>query len=133
MPEIVYSYLFWSMMGACVGGIAWTLLSLPFMFALPREFMQKYFSQPHFNKSELAIFSAFPANLIRNVMFVRLIASPSSGRVRGLAEAYKDVSSFIRAYAKFLYGSLLFVLLWLFGTGFIMVAVITYDNISKIS
>jgi hypothetical protein len=103
------------------------------MFALPREFMQKYFSQPHFNKSELAIFSAFPANLIRNVMFVRLLASPSSGKVRGLTEAYKDVSAIIRNYAKLLYGALLFVLIWLFGTGFIMVAVITYDNISKIS
>jgi hypothetical protein len=34
---------------------------------------------------------------------------------------------------KLLYGSLLFVLLWLFGSGFIMVVVIVYDNLSEFS
>lgn len=91
--------------------------------------MQKYFRKPHFNQGEIAVLSTFPTIFIRTVMFVRLLASPSSGKVRGLTEAYKDVSTGVRRYAQVLYVVLIVTLIWMFGTLLVLFSVIAYDSL----
>lgn len=129
MSEVIYGWLFWSLMGSCAAIFAWTLISVPLMFLLSGEFMQKYFRKPHFNQGEIAVLSTFPTIFIRTVMFVRLLASPSSGKVRGLTEAYKDVSTGVRRYAQVLYVVLITTLVWMFGTLLVLFSVIAYDSI----
>lgn len=128
MPDVVYTYLFWALMASAVGMLVWTLTSIPLMFILSKGFMDKYFVKPYFNSGEIVFLSGFPGNLIRNVMFIRLLASPSSGEIRGLAGAYEDVSLGVRTYALYLYRSLQIVLVWMFGTLIIMSFVLFLDS-----
>ena len=63
-------------------------------------------------------------------MFIRLLASPSSGKVRGLEEAYKDAPASLVTYAKFLYLSLILVLAWMFGMLAFWGCYIAYDQVT---
>ena len=99
MSEVIYGWLFWSLMGSCAAIFAWILISVPFMFLLSGEFMQKYFRKPHFNQGEIAVLSTFPTIFIRTVMFVRLLASPSSGKGgHGMPELTAKQSNSVLSY-----------------------------------
>lgn len=115
MSEVVLQQAFMLWMYSILAFWIWGGVSVGFLVATPRSFLDKYFSEPYFGPGELAFLSGFPTNLMRNVMFIRLLASPSSGKKRGLTEAYKDVPGWLIKFARFLYISLLLVLAWLLG------------------
>jgi hypothetical protein len=128
MSQVMMEQAFLLMMYSFAAFWIWTMISVGFLLATPKAFLEKYFCPPYFRSAEVIIFSAFPSNLIRNVMFIRLIASPSSGKVRGLSEAYRDVPSWLITYAKVLYISLILVLIWMFGMLAFWGCYIAYDH-----
>lgn len=128
MSQVMLEQAFLLMMYSFAAFWVWTLISVGFLLATPKTFLQKYFCPPYFRSGEVVVFSAFPANLIRNVMFIRILASPSSGKVRGLSEAYHDVPSWLIAYAKVLYVSLIAVLIWMLGILVFWGCYIAYDQ-----
>lgn len=115
MSQELGEFLFLCLWYSFYGMFLWTLAAVMFRLFTPRTFHNKYFSTPYFREAEVVMLSGFPMMFIRTAMFIRLLASPSSGKVRGLEEAYKDAPASLVAYAKFLYISLIIVLAWMFG------------------
>ena len=68
---------------------------------MPKKLLQKYFKEPYFLRWELNKFSVFPFFIFRTVMFMRILAQPSSGKKRGMTEAYKMVQPWFRWYCGF--------------------------------
>lgn len=69
-------------------------------FFVPKAMLRTYFKEPYFSSTELAFFSAFPFFFMRTAMFMRLAAWPSSGKRRGLTEAYKLAPPWFRVISK---------------------------------
>ena len=76
-------------------GVTFLILILCMVFALimhflmPKQVVKTYFKKPYFNPFELSFFSGFPFAFYRSAMFMRVLGVPSSGKKRGLTEAYK--------------------------------------------
>lgn len=67
---------------------------------MPKRILTTYFKAPYFKPGEIAIFSGFPYAYIRTVMFMRLLAYPSSGAKRGLVEAHLLAPNWFRLMCK---------------------------------
>jgi hypothetical protein len=115
MSQELGEFLFLCLWYSFYGMFFWGCASVIFQIATPRAFMRKYFAAPYFREAEIIMLSGFPLFLIRTAMFIRILASPSSGNVRGLSEAYKDAPGWLVAYARILYASLILVMIWMFG------------------
>ena len=76
-------------------GVTFLILILCMVFALimhflmPKQVVKTYFKKPYFNPFELSFFSGFPFGYYKSFMFMRVLGVPSSGKKRGLTEAYK--------------------------------------------
>lgn len=67
---------------------------------MPKKLLTTYFTTPYFREGEIIIFTGFPFWYIRTVMFMRLLANPSSGAKRGLTQAFELAPSWLRLYSK---------------------------------
>jgi len=71
------------------------MLSLVFIlmmhFLMPKKVLETYFKEPYFRPAEITMFTGFPFGYIRTAMFMRALAFPSSGKRRGVENAYKLV------------------------------------------
>ena len=95
-------------------------------FLMPKAVLAKYFKPPYFRESECLFFTGIPYAPIRTVMFIRAIASPASGKVRGVTEAHLLVPAWYRFAAKVmaiaLYIMAVSLLVFLVGGGIIYFA-----------
>ena len=93
-------------------------------FMMPKVLIKTYFKAPYFQKWELNKFNKFPFFFIRTAMFMRLIAQPSSGKKRGMVEAYKLTSRWFRWYCGavtlFFLASFIPFLLIIFSSGLVL-------------
>jgi len=67
---------------------------------MPSAVLNKYFKPPHFRDMERLLFTGFPYAPMRTIMFMRAIAYPGSGKVRGITEAHLLVPSWYRSLSK---------------------------------
>lgn len=67
---------------------------------VPKALLQTYFKPPYFSRGEIAAFTGFPLGYIRTVMFMRLAGFPSSGKKRGLTEAYMLAPTWFRVFSR---------------------------------
>jgi len=67
---------------------------------MPRRLLKAYFKPPYFKKGEVIMFTGFPFGYIRTVMFMRLMAYPTSGAKRGLTQAFEMAPRWFRVYSK---------------------------------
>ncbi|SDU32476.1 hypothetical protein [Halopseudomonas salegens] len=74
---------------------------------LPKAMFEAYFKEPYFSHTEIAIFSAFPFTFFRVIMFMRLAGWPSSGKRRGMTEAYLLAPIWFRRISKVMISILL--------------------------
>lgn len=58
-------------------------------FFVPKDMLRTYFREPYFSPAEIEFFTGFPFAYMRTAMFMRLAGWPSSGKRRGLTDAYK--------------------------------------------
>ncbi|SDU32491.1 hypothetical protein [Halopseudomonas salegens] len=65
-------------------------------FFVPKVLIATYFKEPYFSPKEIEFFTGFPFGYIRTVMFMRVVGWPSSGKKRGLTQAYKLSPSWFR-------------------------------------
>ena len=69
------------------------MLSLVFVFIMhilmPKKVLETYFKEPHFSITEITMFTGIPFGYMRTTMFMRALAFPSSGKKRGVENAYK--------------------------------------------
>lgn len=93
------SYLLF-FLGAAI--IVWLVAMLIMHFFVPKAMLLTYFREPYFSRSEIAVYSAFPFNYFRDIMFMRLAGWPNSGKKRGLTEAYKLAPPWFRHISKIL-------------------------------
>lgn len=82
--------------------IGMALLTLLFFihWIVPKEMLRAYFKEPYFSSTEVAFFSAFPFFFMRTVMFMRIAAWPSSGKRRGLSDAYQLAPRWFQVMSK---------------------------------
>jgi len=70
-----------------------SMLSLVFIFIMhilmPKNVLTTYFKEPHFSVTEITMFTGIPFGYMRTAMFMRALAFPSSGKRRGVENAYK--------------------------------------------
>ena len=128
MSQELGEFLFFCLWYSFYGMIGWTFAALTFRLMTPSAFHRKYFTTPYFREAEVVMLSGFPLMFVRTAMFIRLLASPSSGKARGLTEAYKDAPAWLITYAKFLYITLILVLFWMFGMLAFWGGYIAYDR-----
>ena len=69
------------------------MLSLVFVFIMhilmPKNVLKTYFKEPYFSATEITMFTGIPFGYMRTTMFMRALAFPSSGKRRGVENAYK--------------------------------------------
>ncbi len=69
------------------------MLSLVFIFIMhilmPKIVLKTYFKEPYFSSTEITMFTGFPFGYMRTAMFMRALAFPTSGKKRGVENAYK--------------------------------------------
>jgi hypothetical protein len=94
---------------------------LIFHFFMPQAVLVKYFKPPYFREMECMLFTGIPYAPIRTVMFMRVIAFPSSGKVRGITDAHLLVPNWYRTVSKVMiviaFANMLVVLLCMLGIG----------------
>ena len=56
---------------------------------MPKNVLKTYFKEPYFSITEITMFTGFPFGYMRTAMFNRVLGFPSSGKKRGLENAYK--------------------------------------------
>ena len=69
------------------------ILSLVFILIMhilmPKNVLKTYFKEPYFSATEITMFTGIPFGYMRTTMFMRALAFPSSGKRRGVENAYK--------------------------------------------
>lgn len=80
--------------------IAWLVTMFLLHFFVPKSMIERYFKEPYFSRHEIAVYSAFPFNYFRDIMFMRLAGWPNSGKRRGLTEVYKMAPSWFRIVSR---------------------------------
>lgn len=128
MSQELGGFLFLCLWYSFYGMFSWTFAALIFRLITPTAFHRKYFTTPYFREAEVTMLTGFPLMFVRTAMFIRLLASPSSGLKRGLSEAYKEAPVWLVTYAKLLYLSLILVLTWMFGMLAFWGCYIAYDQ-----
>jgi hypothetical protein len=87
--DIVMPYIFFGFMGL-VFGMGLLIIFIAIMTILmPKPVLEKYFKPPYFKVAECAFLRGVLFGPIRTVMFMRVLSCPSSGKKRGMTEAYK--------------------------------------------
>lgn len=86
--------------------LIWLLLNLfstlIMRFLIPKHILENYFKEPYFSAMEINMFSGFPfLGFTRTVMFMRLLGFPSSGKRRGIENAYKTAPVWICKLSKY--------------------------------
>lgn len=99
---------YWLIVGlTCLGLLGVSLIFLIGLFILypltPKPVVQKYFRPPYFSEAFVTFYSGFPTVLYRGVIFARLAANPSSGKVRNLTNVYKEFPQWYIVVAKILF------------------------------
>ncbi len=84
----------------------WLLLNISstliMRFLIPKHILEEYFKEPYFSTTEINIFNGFPfLGFTRTVIFMRLLAFPSSGKKRGIENAYKTAPIWICKLSKY--------------------------------
>lgn len=81
-----------------------TMVCLVVIFAIhpfvPKAMLKTYFKPPYFSHGEIAAFTGFPLGYMRTAMFMRLAGFPSSGKRRGLTEAYLLAPRWFRVLSR---------------------------------
>ena len=123
--DIAYLIGQWSFyigMAALASIIVHMIFLLIFHFLMPQAVLDKYFKPPYFREMECMLFTGIPYAPIRTVMFMRVIAFPNSGKVRGIKEAHLLVPDWYRFVSKVMtvvaVANMLIVLLSMLGIGF---------------
>jgi hypothetical protein len=111
--------------------IGWLVVMFVMHFFIPKKLVDACFKEPHFSRSELTIFSTFPFNYFRDIMFMRLAGWPQSGRKRGLTDAYTLAPRWFQVISRLLIRFLIvnFSLLIALGA-FLLGAFYYFDNFS---
>ena len=85
--------------------VIWLWLSFSLVviiyFLISKQFLESYFKKPHFSQTEIIALSGFPLCLMRTVMFMRLLGFPSSGKKRGLENAYRTESIWLCKLSRY--------------------------------
>ncbi|NOX76357.1 MAG: hypothetical protein GXP17_07045 [Gammaproteobacteria bacterium] len=83
--EILYTMFIVVMLGV--------MLSLVLIFIMhilmPKIVLKTYFKEPYFSSTEITMFTGIPFGYMRTTMFMRALGFPSSGKKRGIEDAYK--------------------------------------------
>lgn len=120
------TYLWAALLVALMG---WLVVMFVMHFFVPKKMIETYFKEPYFSRSEIAVFSAFPFNYFRDVMFMRLAGWPESGKKRGLVDAHKLAPSWFKTVSKILIRFLMVVFTTLLILGaFLTVAFLYLEN-----
>jgi len=56
---------------------------------MPKIVLKTYFREPYFSSTEITMFTGIPFGYMRTTMFMRALGFPSSGKKRGIEDAYK--------------------------------------------
>ncbi|NOX91928.1 MAG: hypothetical protein GXP18_05620 [Gammaproteobacteria bacterium] len=56
---------------------------------MPKIVLKTYFKEPYFSSTEITMFTGIPFGYMRTTMFMRALGFPSSGKKRGIEDAYK--------------------------------------------
>lgn len=94
---ILFEILMYSFLGLI---ISYALVIIIY-FLIPKHFLKNHFTPPHFSQTEVIMLSGFPTFFIRTVMFMRLLGFPSSGKLRGLENAYKTQPTWLCKFCKY--------------------------------
>lgn len=88
---------------------------------MPKAVLDKYFKPPYFRDVERMLFTGIPYAPIRTIMFMRAIAFPGSGKVRGITGAHLLAPNWYRIVSKIMIIvavlNMLAVLIFLLGAG----------------
>ncbi|SDU32460.1 hypothetical protein SAMN05216210_3119 [Halopseudomonas salegens] len=107
MPIELLRYLAYLYFFIILAIIGWLFIMFVMSFFIPKAMFDKYFKEPYFSHTEIAVFSAFPLNFYRVVMFMRLAGWPNSGKRRGMTEAYLLAPIWFRRISKVMFSILL--------------------------
>ncbi|SDU32447.1 hypothetical protein [Halopseudomonas salegens] len=126
MPIELLRYLAYLSFFVFLAVIIWLFIMFVMSFFIPKAMFDKYFKEPYFSRTEIAVFSAFPLNFFRVAMFMRLAGWPSSGKRRGMTEAYLLAPIWFRRISKVMIRILLvlFPSIVVLGLFFALVAVL---------
>jgi len=97
---IIGRVLFYLMVATCVTTFVLCVVIIGMHFLMPRAVLDKYFKQPFFREAKCVLFSGIPYAPMRTIMFMRAIANPRSGKVRGITEAHLLVPKWYRVSSK---------------------------------
>ena len=93
--------LLWIFFGTAFGLMANLLLAFTMHFLMPRKVLKTYFKEPHFSQTEITMFTGFPFGYMRTAMFMRALGFPSSGKRRGVENAYKIAPAWYCKVSKY--------------------------------
>lgn len=114
-PTYLWVILLFILMG-------WLAVVFILHFFVPKSLLKSYFKEPYFSPVEIEFFTGFPFAYMRTVMFMRIAGWPSSGKKRGLTEAYKLAPPWFRIVSKLLIGVLLTVFSLFFILGIFLLS-----------
>ncbi|MCF6282405.1 MAG: hypothetical protein L3J28_09375 [Candidatus Polarisedimenticolaceae bacterium] len=97
------------------------LVILAMHFLMPSAVLDKYFKSPYFKDVECLLFTGIPYAPMRTIMFIRAIANPKSGKLRGITQAHLLVPNWYRVLSKVvivsIYINTLLLLVFIIGAG----------------
>ena len=85
-PIKIIGMIFFITLLALMAGL---LFILVMHILMPKKVLKAYFKEPHFSTAEITMFTGFPFGYMRTAMFMRILGFPSSGKKRGVENAYK--------------------------------------------
>lgn len=100
MPIDFFQFLFFLGMYTFVALVLVFIMIFLAHVLMPRRMLKTYFKPPYFKEGEVIMFTGFPFGYIRTVMFMRLMAYPSSGAKRGLTQAFEMAPVWFRIFSK---------------------------------
>jgi len=90
--------------------VLFPLFFLIMALLMPRNVVERYFREPHFSRSEQAVYTAVPFSFMRVVSMAWLIAFPRFGRKRKMTDVHQYCPNwYVRLSRIFFY--------WCFGHG----------------
>jgi len=93
--------LLWICFVTALGLMANLLLIFIMHVLMPRKVLKTYFKEPHFSQTEITMFTGFPFGYMRTAMFMRALGFPSSGKRRGVENAYKIAPAWYCKVSKY--------------------------------
>ena len=83
LGEFVFISMMWVSASVFMVGICILIMH----FLMPKAVLDTYFKPPYFNQGECLLFTGIPYAPMRTIMLMRVIASPASGKKRGITKA----------------------------------------------